>query len=102
MPRPPAAAAAASALASGLVPSAPAPLRPPPPPSAPLRRAQVKGQSERRPARPYAVARPSGHRGDWAAGYALLELHILSSLRPASPPWSRLGYILKMCFEGAI
>lgn len=82
----------------------PCPLRPrpPPPPSAPLRRAQVKGQSERRPARPYAVARPSGHRGDWAAGYALLELHILSSLRPASPPWSRLGYILKMCFEGAI
>ena len=98
-PRPPAAAAAAaatSALASALVP---APSRPAP---APLRRAQVKGQSERRPARPYAVALPGSHRGDWAVGASRLELHILSSLQPASPPWSRLGYILKMCFEGAI
>ncbi|XP_074185598.1 uncharacterized protein LOC141571016 [Rhinolophus sinicus] len=67
------------------------PPRPPPwlPPCAAARDrwAQVKGHSERRPARPFAAAHPGSHRGDWAAGAMRLKLHILSS-RPPRPPSS--------------
>lgn len=85
---------------SSLCPRRSRPLQPPPPPWLPPgaaardRWARVKGQSERRPARPFAAAHPDSHRGDWAAGAMRRELHILCSRPPttsARPPRSRLG-----------
>lgn len=66
-------------------------LQPPPPPWLPPcaaardRWARVKGRSERHPARPFAEAHPSSHRGAWSF------ISSAPAHRARRPPQSRLG-----------